>query len=157
MKYLMIVFLFLFIASTVEADSIPGGYHTVFRSVILNNLDQYPDLTFIGRIKGVMTNYSYIITNNVPLEKGYKFNYFYLYAVSNSVLAEKGGIDKLIYPLTNVNIIDPGFYIIKDDSALTNERIIFSIMGFSNQNIVLKMIQRKLDFKDGFPSVISNY
>jgi hypothetical protein len=156
MKILIVVFTLMFIISTVEADMIPNDYHAVNRSVIINNLDQYPDLTFIGRVEGPMTNYSYILTNNVPLAKGYKFNTFYLYAASNSVLEAKGGIDNLNYSLTEANIIDPGFYIIKDDSALASDTIIFSVQGLSNQNIILKMKQRKLDFT-GFPSVISNY
>jgi hypothetical protein len=137
--------------------SAPAASRLVNRQVLIDNLNSYPELTFVGRVLGPRADYPFIVSNNTVIDKGEMTNRFYLYAVSNTTLTAKGGLGGLTYDLADINIIDPGPYYITNASALTNDRIVYHVQGYSNQTVILKVKTRTLTFTGGIAPVEKEY
>lgn len=158
MKYLITVLITLTCLPPLLADVIQNGYHSVNREVVFVNLEAFPELSLVAFIQGPTgVPAPYVITNNVPLTKGYKFNTLTVYAISNTLLTSKGGPGNLTFNISNGNVIDPYGGTVIDANPLVYEKIVYQISGYSNANVILKVKQRIQTYNNGSKPVTNNY
>jgi hypothetical protein len=156
-----ILFIVLAVLSIpLTSDIISENTHYVSRNVIITNIDNFPDMEFIGYVSGPILpdNPIYIIHQNEPLTKGYKHNDLYIVGIEKSMLESLGGIEKMdeatILSKTSPNSIpSSGGYYYHDSSILDKDDLYYEIVNSNNDiNAVLK--KRILGFKDGTSSEI---
>ena len=87
-KILLSLLLLVLWPSTLFSDVIPEDSHYVDRYVYITNISHFPDIVLISYITGpVVENYEvYRVKEDIPLDKGYKFNHLGLLALKKSVL-----------------------------------------------------------------------
>lgn len=69
------------------------GQHPIDRCITITNLEEFPDIAFVGGYVPVSNTQNverYIVKPDSCLTKGYKFNRFYLFWVMQSYLDEQG-------------------------------------------------------------------
>lgn len=150
--------------SLIHADVIPAGHHVVSRVVTIANCDDYPGYTLVGYITGPMiADYDLqIIEQDVPLNKGYKFNEMKLYAVHQDVIETIGRVEDLNFSeltqiIAPVEIIDPGPFVIEDANPLVKETVVYTIWGEANGELILYISERRLDYNNGAPPTVEHY
>ena len=162
------VFIFIFFLlclSKIVGDEIPYDHHPVKRVVTITNIYSYSNLVIIGYITGFVLrdNYIvYIVKNNEPLYKGYKFNNLELFAIEWSDLVRAGGINKMDFKKisqrkTPAEIIDPHGGVVPNDNPLKSEHYYYRIEGYTKKVLKLKLYRVVLKFSGGIPDEIIEF
>lgn len=149
------LFLTLLISFTFQnlfCDIIPDNSHYVEKCVKITNLTDYPDISLIGYIYGVMPSDNYII-DSTCLSKGYKFNSFDIYAVEKDYLTNKDvteinwAEDK--YSVKSNIEIEPyaGYY--NDLIPIDKIEEFYKILGFTDNSIVIFKWKEVFGFNNG--------
>jgi hypothetical protein len=149
-----------FTYGSVFGDVIPDNSHWAAKCVKITDLDKYPGISLIGYVECMAAcedHYCYRITDEECLDKGYKFNSFSIYAVTNSYLAGKD-IDNLNFPEDNHALqaslqIDPeGTYI---DNSIHIDSIFqyYKIIGFTENAVVLFKWKEITGYNDDTPDL----
>ena len=152
------------IASPLWADVIPEGCHVVHREVSLTNLKDFPEFLLIGYITGPMIDgYELqVIEDNVPLDKGYKFNTYALFAITKSLIEEAGGVEnidfkKIADTIPPVEILDPGDQYVADENPLSEEYYYYAIVKATDDTLQVKLTRQVLKYQNGQPDKTINY
>lgn len=163
-KILLLLLLLVLWPSTLFSDVIPENSHYVDRGVYITNISVFPDIVLIGCITGpVVENYEvYLVKENVPLDKGYKFNHLALFALKKSMLEDAGGFEHINFEeiaekLPPAEIIDPGGQYVTNDNPLESEYYYYSIQGVSETTLTLKLDKRVLTYNNGHSDRIITY
>lgn len=158
-KIIMVVTaIFLYKAS--YCDVIPENSHYVAKCIRITNVDDYKDISLIGYIVsfGSHNHDCYVISSPECLDKGYKLNYFYIYALSNNYLAGKNIKELDLQTDKNAikaNIfIDPYYGYISNTNPLSGIEQYYKIMGFTDTTVVLHKWKEIKKFNDGTPDSV---
>ncbi len=151
-------------ATLLRADIIPDGHHFVNREVSLTNLKDFPEFLLVGYITGPMIDgYEIqIIEDNVPLDKGYKFNAYKLFAILKSLAEQAGGVEnidlkKIADTTPPVEILDPGDQYVPDDNPLSEEYYYYTIIKATDETLNIKLTRQVLKYQNGQPDKTINY
>lgn len=139
-----------------RSDTIPQNSHSVERTVVITNCDDFQDIQMIGYISGVMVPAKsfYTIEENQQLTKGYKFNTLHICGIKKTTLESIGGIENLteeyIYANTTrlPSILSSGVYYIKNSSSLSKDELFYEIVKNSEDNFNIELRKRVLTFDD---------
>lgn len=152
----------LFFYGTSFGDVIPSNAHYVEKCVKITNADDYQDISLIGVIFSVGgDNDCYLISSSMCLYKGYKFNAFYVYAVSNNYLAGKDiqeldwNNDKNAY--RSCIDINPYYGYIADSNPLSAVEEYYEIMGFTDTTVVLHKWKEINKYNNGTPDSVTAF
>jgi hypothetical protein len=163
-KILLSLLLLVLWPSTLFSDVIPEDSHYVDRYVYITNISAFSDIVLIGYITGpVVENYEvYLVKENEPLDKGYKFNYLGLFALKKSVLDRAGNLENMNFKeiaekLPPAKIIDPGGQYVTNDNPLESEYYYYSIQGVTETALTLKLDKRVLTYNNGSSDRIITY
>lgn len=150
--------------SSLLADVIPEGYHVVHREVSITNLKDFPEFLLIGYITGPMIDgYEiHVIEDNIPLDKGYKFNTYALFAMTKSVAEQAGGVEnidfkKIADTIPPVEILDPGDQYVADENPLSEEYYYYTIIKATDDTLQVKLTRQVLKYQNGQPDKTINY
>ena len=158
------VMLLIGIVSSSLADVIPEGYHFVHREVSITNLKDFPEFLLIGYITGPMIDgYEIqVIEDNVPLNKGYKFNTYSLFAITKSLVEQAGEIEnidfkKIAETIPPIEILDPGDQYVADENPLSEEFYYYTIIKATDETLQVKLTRQVLKYQNGQPDKTINY
>jgi hypothetical protein len=159
---LILVILGLLIFRISNGDVIPPNAHYVVKCVKITNLNDYPEISLIGDVRDAGGfDFSYIISSTACLVKGYKFNQFTVYAVSNNYLAGKD-IDDVDWTndknafKSNISI-EPyaGYYANSNPTDSIDQ--FYKIMGFTVSSVILHKWKEITRFNNEKPDSVILY
>lgn len=140
-----------------HADIMPPGMKSFYRCVKISNIEEFPDVVFIGYITGpvIRCENPYIISSDECLTQFYKANDLTIYAVDRDYL-DKTGLENIDFE-TDPNIlgytleINPDWEYTIIANPLVKEEIYYSIAGFNDTELILyesKKISRYVGLPD---------
>ena len=164
LSIILSVMLLIGIVSSSLADIIPEGSHVVHREVSITNLKDFPEFLLIGYITGPMIDgYEIqVIEDNVPLNKGYKFNTYSLFAITKSLVQQAGGVEKIDFKkiaesIPPIEILDPGDQYVVDENPLSEEFYYYAIIKATDETLQMKLTRQVLKYQNGQPDKTINY
>lgn len=164
LSIILSVMLLIGIVSSSLADIIPEGSHVVHREVSITNLKGFPEFLLIGYITGPMIDgYEIqVIEDNVPLNKGYKFNTYSLFAITKSLVEQAGGVEnidfkKIAESIPPIEILDPGDQYVADENPLSEEFYYYAIVKATDDTLQVKLTRQVLKYQNGQPDKTINY
>ena len=134
------------LTTSARADIIPENAHFLNRCVKFVNLDKFPDIVLIGKIKPVTTGVSastYQIQNGECLHKDYKFNNFEIYWNT-----KEQGLVTEYSKLLNSDINIQGGYVSNTDPKI-KEDIEYSIAGMNKAVPEIFMSKKTTEYNNG--------
>ncbi len=150
--------------SLVSADIIPQDSHPVAGEVTITNLDRFPNFVLVGYVTGPMieTHEVYLIEENQPLTKGYKFNSLRLFAIESTALANVGGLAGIDFQavcqeITPADVMDPYRGYVSNANPLASEHYYYEVESVSAQKLVLRPQRKVSTFNDGQADRIVEY
>ena len=150
--------------SSLFADDIPEGYHIVHREVSVTNLAAFPEYLLIGYITGPMIEgYNLqVIEDKVPLDKGYKFNAYVLFAIPKSLAEQAGGIEnidfkKIAGTIPPIEILDPGDQYVADENPVNEEYYFYTVVKATDDTLTLKLTRQLFKYRNGQPDKTVDY
>jgi hypothetical protein len=151
--------LILMMVSLTQADVIPESGHGYSRCVKIVNLNEYPEVSVFGIIKGPMVNglESYRVENGKCLTKGYKFNTLSLYWVQNTMDGSVSLSDNSTIPesfMLLIENLEPYGGYVDDNNPLIEDNIEYSIAGYSSGNLVIYKSKQTLVYNNGQPNKV---
>lgn len=163
-KTLLITLFILCSLAYLSADVIPTGYHVVPREVTINNCSAFPQFKLVGYIYLIQNGQYqvYEIQENVPINKGYKLNTFKIYALSTLYIDACGGLSAVNFSAISAivpasDFIDPAAITVKNEDPLAKEKIVYSIAGIVNGQLVLFVSEHTLEYSNGQPPVTEHF
>ena len=150
-------------ATVTLGDIIPDDSHYVSREVLITNINAFPQIAIIGYATGPMGGFPpYVVEQGKPLNKGYKFNQFALFAIRKDLLADAGGVQALDvasiavrYPVARV--VDPGGRYVSNAYSLDSESFYYEIAVATAAEVTLKLVRHAQRFRDGREDLIVRY
>ncbi len=151
-----IILLLVSISFVFRADIIPENSHSVERTVVITNCNDFPDIQLIGCVSGVMppNNPIYAIEENQQITSGYKFNSLYIFGIKRITLESIGGIDNITeeYMYANTTkvykILTSGIYYINNSSSLSKDELYYEIVESLEGTFKVELKKRVLTFDD---------
>jgi hypothetical protein len=151
-----------FISKFTFADVIIDNTHYVEKCVKITNMEDYPDVAFIGYclLMGQMRQVNEL-SPTLCLDKGYRLNEFTVYAVNKSYLNGKD-INKIDFRKdlnalpTNI-AINPYMGFVYDSIPLAAIEEYYKVVGFSNTNVILYKWKQVTKYNNGKPDLIENF
>lgn len=144
-------------STTVSADLIAPGSHSLYRCVKFVNLNDFPNVVLIGDISGPGGENTYELNNNC-LTKGYKFNSLNVYWMTkekfNSIDLNNFNPSDANLLLTNLEVY--GGYV-ADSNPLINDNIEYSIAGFSSGNLIVYKSKETQEYNNGNPAKVETF
>jgi hypothetical protein len=147
-----------------HGDIIQEGHHAVGKQIRINNLSEFPDFVLIGYVTGPMiqTYEVYLVEENAPLTKGYKFNTLKLFAIESEVLSTAGGLEAIDFQalsrtMSPAAIPDPCCEIVPDTNPLESEHYDYEIESVSEHTLVLALTRKVSTFNDGQADTIEEF
>ncbi|ATU08794.1 hypothetical protein [Methanohalophilus portucalensis] len=146
----------------VSADVMPPGYKAVERTVFIENVEEYPNVVFVGNIQGpvIQCKNPYVIYPNTTLTQFYKANNLTIYAIDRSYF-EKYGLENLdlksgteFYSCSFP--INPDWYSTTIVNPVNREEINYSVAGFKDNHLILYMSYKK-SVRSGLPDKIEHF
>lgn len=139
----MCILLVIIIIIPAHADIMPPGMKSFDRCVKISNIEEFPDVVFIGYITGpvIRCENPYVITSDECLTQFYKANDLTIYAVDRDYL-DTVGLEN-IYFETDPNIrgytleFNPDWDYAIIVNPLVEEEIYYSIAGFNDTELIL--------------------
>ena len=139
-----IIFLLVLIP-TATADIIPSGMKIYERCISISNLDEYPDVVFVGYITGpvIQCQNPYVINSSDCLTQFYKANTLTVYAIEKDHFDNNGIEDLDFESESESNYVSYSFdYDVNWGYAvvanpLTREERYYSVAGFNDTALIL--------------------
>ena len=161
-KTIFLMILIVYVVPFINADIIPENSHPLSKCVEIVNLNEFSDIYLIGYITGPMIeNYeTYIIESDKCLTGGYKFNTLKILAAKKSYV-DSVGIDNI--DILNENIlfsdeqISPHREYVDEDNPLIKLEIEYSIVGFSDNKLILYKSKETSEYNDGTSKKVETY
>lgn len=179
---LIIAVLVILTINFASADSPPENSHPLNRCVKFVNLNDFSDVVLIGYYTGPTIGYqAYQIENDKCLDKGYKFNSFYIYwtdwtgkekfSLKDLKFETKkvaGGDDgkgnqlyNVVYFPANLILllddIDPYGGYVDETNPLINETIEYSVAGYSDGKLVVYISKRTSEYNNGQSNKVETF
>lgn len=158
----LFVFISFLLSNTCMGDVIPGDSHYVEKCVKITNVDDYPEISFLGFVINFdVSSFTNIITSSECLSKGYRFNDFNIFAVSKVYLKGKD-IQKIDFPkdpnaiASNIKI-EPSSGYINDSIPISGIQQYFKIVGFTKTSLILYKWKEVNKFNNGKPDSTSTF
>jgi len=162
LRYFSLV-IFLFLNRSVFCDIIPENSHWVDKCVKITNIDDFGNVYFIGYNpdSAALPEDPYLIRSNECLTKGYKFNYFEVWAIDKGNFTEQEVLN-FDYPneygAVKSNIqIDPYEGYVHDSIPLDAIAEFYHILGFTWNSVVLYKWKDVYSFNNGNPDSVNYY
>jgi hypothetical protein len=160
-----IFFLILFLLSGIVSfcDVIPDNSHPVAKCAKIINITDFPEISLLGCIEYAGGDYfeTFVIQPNTCLDKGYKFNNFYILAVKNTYLRNKV-IDSIDW-LHDKHVLRANIHIECDGGSELNSNPVasveefYKIVGCTDTSVVLYKCKEVIRFIDGRPISVKLY
>lgn len=163
MKKIIFLLSFLVLSKISFCDVVPDNSHAVNKCVKIINIADFPDFTLLGRMiypTGLNVG-TYIINSNICLDKGYKFDHLYIFAVKKNYLANKD-IDSTDWLKdnnalkSNIPIECYGGYE-SNANPVSDIEEFYKIAGFTDTSMILYKCKEIIRFGDGRPISIKTY
>lgn len=146
-----------------SSDIIPENTHSVSRTVVITNCDEFSDIQFVGYITGVMVdedNMFYNIQQNKALSKGYHLNALRVFGIRKARLKSLGGVEALteeyvLDKVTPYDILSSSTYYVDEDSPLESEQVFYSIVKLSDRTYQAKLTKRILNYNNNTSETIT--
>lgn len=163
MKTPILLILFAVLFSKVSyGDIIISNTHFVQKCVKITNVEDYPEVTFIGyAFSGDMGLNVTVLSSTECMNKGYKFNEFNVYAVNKSYLQGKE-ISKINFrndpnALPSNISIEPYTGYISDSIPISAIEEYYKVVGFSDSNVILYKWKKVTKYNNGKPDLIETF
>lgn len=158
----LLILIALSISKFSFGDVILDNTHYVAKCVKITNMEDYPDVAFIGfsLLMGQMRQVTEL-SSTVCLDKGYKFNDFTVYAVNKSYLNGKD-ISKIDFrkesnALPSNIAINPYMGFVNDSIPLSGIEEYYKVVGFSDKNVILFKWKQVTKYNNGKPDLIESF
>ena len=165
MKVIILLIIAIFFMSTlpVDADIMPPGMKGINRCVKITNLNDFPDVAFVGYIKGpvIQCENPYIIKSDECLTQFYKANDLTIYAIEKDYLAAKG-LENIDFDSNN-NIrgyqldFNPDWSLVAITNPLDEEEIFYSVAGFTDDKLILYESKKISRYVAGIPAKVETF
>lgn len=163
MKTFFLPFLLFVLLSHVSfGDIIISNTHFVAKCVKITNMDDYPDVTFIGysMLLGQMRQVAELSSSEC-LDKGYRLNNYIVFAVNKSYLKGKE-ISKVNFPkdpnaLPSDIAIEPYKGYVWDSIPISAIEEYYKVVGFSDSNVILSKWKQVTKYNNGKPDLIETF
>jgi len=164
----LLVVVFLFICKIAYGDIAPSSnsstQHYVSLCTKITNLNEYPEISFLGYVKSYFGSsfYAYEVSSNQCLTKGYKFNTFSLYAVKKSYLEGKAistfdlPNDKNAVKASIAIDLSDGYYT-PDSDPLISQEYCYKIIGYTDSTVALYKWKEVTKYNNGQSDLIRYY
>jgi hypothetical protein len=159
---LLLVLIAVLVSKLSFGDIILSNTHYVAKCVKITNVEDYPDVAFIGySFWGDMGVSATELSSSECLNKGYKFNGFAVYAVNKGDLKGKD-INKINYP-TDPNTfpsniaIEPYRGYVHDNIPISGIEEYYKVMGFSDTNVILFKWKQVTKYNNGKPDLTETF
>lgn len=159
---LLFVLVCLMLSKASFADVIMPNTHYVAKCVKITNMEDYPDVAFIGYslLMGQIRQVNEL-SPTVCLDKGYRLNEYAVYAVNKSYLNGKD-ISKIVFhkdinALPSNIAINPYMGFVYDSIPLAAIEEYYKVVGFSNTNVILYKWKQVTKYNNGKPDLIENF
>jgi hypothetical protein len=135
-----LIIAFLFLSKISYCDVINIGSHAVTKCIKITNIEDYPEISFIGQTEGYQS-WNYLMTSTKCLTGGTSEDWFYLFAVNKTYLQGKDITkidwlkDKNGLP-SNIRI-NPRRDVVGDSIPIYSIEQFFKILGFTDTSVVL--------------------
>jgi hypothetical protein len=164
-KILIFILPIFFIGSVIlVSDIIPDNSHFVSRSIMITNINQMPGIKLISYITGSMPVESdvYIVEENEPLYKGFKWNRLQLFAIKDSLIEAAGGIENIDFKeiakrITPADILDPYKGYVNNKNPLVKEYHYYHIQQDTESHVKLKLYKSVFEYNDGSENKVIYY
>lgn len=159
---LLLVLLFVLLSKVSFGDIIISNTHYVAKCVKITNVEDYPEVTFIGyAFSGDMGLNVTVLSSTECMNKGYKFNAFNVYAVNKSYLQGKE-ISKVNYrndpnALPSNIPIEPYMGYVWDSIPISAIEEYYKVVGFSDSNVILYKWKKVTKYNNGKPDLIETF
>ena len=159
---LLLILISVLISQASFGDIIMPNTHYVTKCVKITNVEDYPDVTFVGFIPpGFTGTYAYVISSSECLTKGYKMNDFKVYAISKAYLTGKdiSKIDfpKIAYALPSNIAIEPYKGNVNDSIPISAIEEYYKVVGFSDSKVILYKWKQVTKYNNGKPDLIETF
>jgi hypothetical protein len=153
---------FLLLGKISYCDIIPENSHAVDLCAVITNLSDYPEISLLGYVTGptgVIPTYQINATD--CLQKGYKYNTLYIYAVKNCYLSGKDitTIDwtKDCNALKSSIDIEPFGGYVDDSNPINAKEQFYKIVGFTDTSVVIFKWKEINKFNNGKADSVKLY
>lgn len=159
---LLFVLVCLLLIKTSFADVIMPNTHYVAKCVKITNVEDYPEVTFIGySFSGYLGLMVIELSSTVCLNKGYKYNEFAVYALNKSYLKGKD-INKINYrtdsnALPSNIAIEPYEGYVDDSIPISGIEEYYKVVGFSDSKVILYKWKQVTKYNNGKPDLTENF
>ncbi|MCE3230071.1 MAG: hypothetical protein K0S32_4622 [Bacteroidetes bacterium] len=162
---LFILTIFLLLSYWSSADVIPDNSHYVYKCVKIINAENFPDFLLVGLSVHPTDTAGigdpFLIEPKTCIEKGYKFNRLYIFAIRKDHLGNRK-LDSVRWMKdttvlrANVHIEPEGGY---EDNAnhLLKLDEYYMIVGFTDTSVILHKCMEVIGYNDATPTVVKNY
>lgn len=160
MKRVISIFLLaLILPLFAKSDIIPEDYHLFERCIKITNPNEFENVSIVGYVVEINgDNYAYKVESDECLSKGYKFNYFKLFAVNSDYISDKK-LNNIDFPndphsIKSNIIIDPVKGFCHDSISISRINSFYKILGFTDSTFVLFKWKEVKEFSDGTPDTV---
>jgi hypothetical protein len=137
------IILLLTLIPTSNADVLFPGTKGYSRCVSITNLNDYPDVVFVGYVTGPLVHCEnpYLINSSDCLTECYKANTLTVYAIEKEYF-DSIGLDEIDFE-SDTNILpytfdfNMNFDVTSDTNPLTKEERYYSVAGFNDTALIL--------------------
>lgn len=154
----------MFWVGRLSGDVIPEHTHYVERQVMVTNLSAFPEVVLVAYVTGPMiASYEVaLIQENVPLNKGYKFNQLRVFALKKSALDDKGGLaainfQRIAATRPPAEILDPAGTYVDNESPLIFEAHYYRIQQVTAAVLTLKLERSLYRYNNGAAERVVTY
>lgn len=158
---LLFVLVAILMSKVSFADIILPHTHYVSKCVKITNLEDYPEVTFVGY--GYMGGESRNVTelsSTICLDKGYKFNHFAVCAINKSYLQGKE-LSKINF-LEDFNVlisntINPLKGYVHDSIPISGLEEYYKVVGFTESKVILYKWKQVTKYNNATPDLIEYF
>ncbi len=164
------LFVFFVLILNLWSDTLPPeGYHYVSRKTHITNVSQYSNYVLIGYVEAISggVESTYLIEDNASLDRGYKFNPFYIFAMTRELFEAGGGLDGIDFETLaeqngdcNTFIVDSAegdkcypfpyeLYILDDNCTVAKDDYYYAIESIDDANVTFALQKRVLTDDEG--------
>lgn len=163
MKKILFLISFLVLCKISYCDVVPDFSHSVKKCVKIINATDFSDISIVAHVKhptGADFE-TYFINPKTCLQKGYKFNSLYIFAVKKSYLIGKK-LDSIDWSKdnkvlkSNISIDCYGGYESNANPVSSIEEF-YKIDGFTDTSVILYKCKEIIRFSDGRPISVKTY
>ncbi len=170
------LFVFFVLILNLWGDTLPPeGFHYVSRKTHISNVSQYSNYVLIGYVKVISgeVESKYLIEDNVALDRGYKFNSFYIFAMTHELFEASGGLDNIDFETLaeqngdcNTYTAQPAegnkcypfpyeYYTSDDNCSVVHDDYYYEIESIDDANVTFKLQKRVLTDDNGHTQTIN--